>query len=620
MLRLVLRSADRTQVFAVPGVPQVLGSAAACGLRFAVRGVSRQHARLVGVGDGLQVDDVGSRNGLWFAGERRERVVLRPGERLQIGEAWLSVEEVSTSDAEPELRLPATPTGSSFTAAAPDGKGTETVGAGVAAGRGAFPALLHLVRLLERQPLPAIGSGRERLLDEVRRAVDATALLVFRVVAGEMALAELAGATPADGLLDALASAANRAPGAAGARRLAPAEGSAVLATSSSGWALAVLPASPAAAVEPGRVDLVAYLGERLLRLTPEATPASAEGVEPRHELYVPAGMVVGSSGALAALLHDIRATIASPQHVLLQGESGTGKELFARLIHDWSPHAKGRFVAVNCAAIAGEQFEAEMFGIIKGAATGVDARLGHFARADGGTLFLDEVGELRDDHQGKLLRVLQEREVAPVGASAVRRIDVRVLAASNRDLAALVAAGRFRQDLYYRLSGLTFRIPPLRERREDLPELALTFIARFAAKHHRPVLGVSRRALRALAEHDWPGNIRELENACERAVLRCPRGAAVGVEHFAGPPAARPPIGPAAPSLAATQGGGATGSGDAGTALRARVEDVERRALIDALDHCAGIQSQAAKLLGMSRYGLRLKMRRLGVERPADR
>ena len=232
-------------------------------------------------------------------------------------------------------------------------------------------------------------------------------------------------------------------------------------------------------------------------------------------------GGIVGQSAAITTLLGRIDKLAARDTTVLVQGESGTGKELVARLLHRSSPRRDGPFIAVNCAAIAETLLESEMFGHEKGAFTGAGtAKKGKIESAEGGTLFLDEVGELAAPLQAKLLRVLQEREFERLGGTRAVRVDIRVIAATNRDLAQHVRDGRFRADLYHRLNVVTLRTPPLRERKEDIPSLAAHFLHQFAAQCKRHDLAFSREAMRCLESYDWPGNVRELENAIEHAVV----------------------------------------------------------------------------------------------------
>jgi two-component system response regulator HydG len=231
--------------------------------------------------------------------------------------------------------------------------------------------------------------------------------------------------------------------------------------------------------------------------------------------------LIVGNSLVIRNLLEMLRQVAASQANVLLTGESGTGKELFARQLHRWSRRADRIFIPFNCAALPRELAEAELFGHERGAFTGAHKeRPGIFREADGGTLFLDEVGEVDTALQGKLLRVLQEGEVRPVGGARPVNVDVRIVAASKSDLEETVKAGRFREDLFYRLNVITIRVPPLRERKEDIPLLADWFVRKYAKKNNRPVEAVSRDALEVLTFYPWPGNVRELENAVERAVV----------------------------------------------------------------------------------------------------
>jgi transcriptional regulator with GAF, ATPase, and Fis domain len=232
-------------------------------------------------------------------------------------------------------------------------------------------------------------------------------------------------------------------------------------------------------------------------------------------------GELVGRSAALQRVLQQIQPVAATPASVLILGESGVGKELIARAIHDQSPRRERPLIRVNCASIPRELFESEFFGHVKGAFTGaLRDRAGRFHAAEGGTLFLDEVGEIPLELQGKLLRVLQEGTFERVGEDVTRKVDVRIVAATNRDLKAEVSAGRFREDLYYRLSVFPIEVPPLRQRRDDIPLLAEHFLRRISARLKRPAPRLSLAQMQALQRYDWPGNVRELENVLERAVI----------------------------------------------------------------------------------------------------
>jgi len=305
---------------------------------------------------------------------------------------------------------------------------------------------------------------------------------------------------------------------------------------------------------------------------------------------------IIGDSGRMQEVLSLVRRVAPSDATVLIRGESGTGKELIARALHHASPRAAGPLVKVNCAALAESLLEAELFGHEKGAFTGaVASRKGRFELADGGSIFLDEIGDLPPHLQVKLLRVLQEREFERVGSSRPIRVDVRLLAATHRDLEALVREGRFREDLYYRINVVTIMLPPLRERREDLPPLIEHFLRAFAGKNAKTVRGLTREAREALLRYDYPGNIRELENLIERAVVLT-RDDVIGAEDL--------PLALESP---------APGSGEE-AGLIAAVEGLERRMIRDALAKAGGTQTRAAELLGISERVLRYKLKKYGL------
>jgi two-component system, NtrC family, response regulator HydG len=245
---------------------------------------------------------------------------------------------------------------------------------------------------------------------------------------------------------------------------------------------------------------------------------------------------LIGVSAGLLGALHLLRKVAPTRAVVLVLGESGVGKEMFARLVHDKSPRGNGPFVAVNCAAIPDTLIESELFGVERGAYTGASvSRAGRFERADGGTLFLDEVGSLSLAAQGKLLRALQEGEVERVGGQATRRVDVRIVAATNADLLQAVRAGSFREDLYFRLKVFPIVIPPLRDRREDIPILMNYFMDRYQKVHGRRLAGFTRRAVDALCQYGFPGNVRELEHMIEHAVVMAEEDDVLDLHHFSG-------------------------------------------------------------------------------------
>jgi DNA-binding NtrC family response regulator len=305
---------------------------------------------------------------------------------------------------------------------------------------------------------------------------------------------------------------------------------------------------------------------------------------------------IIADSGQMQEVLSLVRRVAPSDATVLIRGESGTGKELIARALHYASPRAAGPLVKVNCAALAESLLETELFGHEKGAFTGaVASRKGRFELADGGSLFLDEIGDLPAQVQVKLLRVLQEREFERVGSSRPIKVDVRLLAATHRNLEALVREGRFREDLYYRINVVTIMLPPLRERREDLAPLIEHFLRAFAEKNGKTVRGLTREARDALLRYDYPGNIRELENLIERAVVLT-RDDVIGVEDL-----------PLTLEAAAPESGEKAG-------LLAAVEGLERRMIREALAKADGTQTRAAELLGISERVLRYKLRKYGL------
>jgi two-component system response regulator AtoC len=311
---------------------------------------------------------------------------------------------------------------------------------------------------------------------------------------------------------------------------------------------------------------------------------------------------LVAESRAMAEALELVARVAERNTTVLITGESGTGKEVIARAIHRAGPRAARAFVGINCAAIPDSLLESELFGHVRGAFTGASAdKAGLFEQADGGTLLLDEIGELPLGLQAKLLRVLQEGEIRRVGDQKTRGVDVRVLAATARDLGAEAAAGRFREDLYYRLNVVAIHLPPLRERRADIAPLAHHFVARLAQRFGRP-LALSAGAIAWLEEQEWRGNVRELENAIERAVVLTDRDVLEPAD------LRREPLPtPRSPDL----GEWGVGSGT----LRDAVEAAEREAITAALQATSGNRRAAAERLGVSLRTLFYKMSRLGLE-----
>jgi two-component system NtrC family response regulator len=328
------------------------------------------------------------------------------------------------------------------------------------------------------------------------------------------------------------------------------------------------------------------------LRLT---VRAMREQLVERHRLEG----IIGESGRMQEVLGLVQRVAPSDVTVLIRGESGTGKELVARALHFNSPRAQGPLVTLNCAALPEQLLESELFGHERGAFTGAIAqRKGRFELAHGGSIFLDEIGDLSASLQVKLLRVLQERQFERVGGSRTLDVDVRVIAATNRDLEAGMREGRFREDLYYRLNVVTIQIPPLRERREDIPPLLDHFVKKFAAKNRREVTGLSAAARDALMKYDYPGNVRELENLVERSVLLA-RGRVLDLEDL--PPTVRPAARRPGEPMPAT--------------LPDLLAEIESQAIRAALERHGGVQTRAAEELGISERVLRYKMKKYDLE-----
>jgi DNA-binding NtrC family response regulator len=338
---------------------------------------------------------------------------------------------------------------------------------------------------------------------------------------------------------------------------------------------------------------------------------------------------LVGQSPAFKHVVELVRTAAPIRASVLLEGESGTGKEVLARALHHWSKRATGPFIAVNCAAMPEGLIESALFGHEKGAFTGAAARVpGAFERADGGTLLLDEISEMRLDLQAKLLRAIQEQEFERVGGTQPVRVDVRIVATTNRNLRAEVQAGRFRADLYYRLNVLPVTVPPLRERREDIPLLVEHFVQLHARAHSLRLPEISTKAMALLMQHNWPGNVRELAHAVERALILARGGRVLLPSHFPdlspgdpGPassylshvtPGSLPVVELAQPALARELSG--SDSGPYPVDLY-DLNELERIAIARALEATNGNRCRAAKLLGISERTLRNKLKAVPLQ-----
>ncbi|MES1164685.1 MAG: sigma-54 dependent transcriptional regulator [Verrucomicrobiota bacterium] len=353
--------------------------------------------------------------------------------------------------------------------------------------------------------------------------------------------------------------------------------------------------------LKPFKVDEVGLVVERALEhrtLRRQNVTLRAE-IQGRYRL----DRLLGKSAAMGRVYDMIRKIAPARTSVLLVGESGTGKELGARALHELSPRAGRPFVAINCGAIPEALLESELFGHVKGAFTGASTdKEGLFDAADGGTLFLDEIGELPPAMQVKLLRALQEKRVKPVGGVAEHEIDVRVVAATNRDLETEVERGAFRQDLFYRLNVIQIRMPPLRERREDIPLLVDHFLRKFSAEHGRDVTVIDTGALSILVGYNFPGNVRELENLIERAVTLASH-ARITVDDLPELRAGGPRGARTIPEVPAE-----------GLNLEREVEGFERGIILRALERTDGNRTEAARLLGISFRSMRYRLSKLGI------
>jgi DNA-binding NtrC family response regulator len=326
---------------------------------------------------------------------------------------------------------------------------------------------------------------------------------------------------------------------------------------------------------------------------------------------------LITADPATRAVFQQVDRVAASPLSVLVVGETGSGKELVARAIHERSERAKGPFVAVNCAAFTASLVESELFGYERGAFTGATAtKLGFIESAAEGTLFLDEVGELAMEIQAKLLRVIEERRVLRIGAREPRPVDIRFVAATNRDLDTAMAEGTFRSDLYFRLSAVILELPPLRRRPADLEPLAIAFLERAARSLARsPAPALSAEALGLLRRYGWPGNVRELRNVIERAVVLCSAGTISPADL---PPKLLAALASAPSEAAPPRPSAASWSSDADPrALERQLAELERRRILDALEQCAGNQTRAAEALGISRRTLVNRLSEYGIARP---
>jgi two-component system response regulator PilR (NtrC family) len=623
VFRLAVRHEERVIHLPLPASAATLGADPDNDLCLPFPGVSRHHLRLEKRDGGVLLTDLGSKNGLVRAGQRLPEVVLQPGEAIQVGRAWLRLEEVDSSDAEIALsldgiRLSVPPRHSDATSQ-------------IAAESEATPegSVVRVIRRLEREGADLRTAAGREALEAAVKALGATSLFVVRLGEAGPAIARTIGEMPGDELLADLARHCREAHDCP-PEGIRLADGRRLLAQRLPGGKepeyVAALLQSQAERPHAWQCDFFDYLVEKMAQLATRRSTQRRVPPPGPQDLVLPPEFVAGSSAALQGLLAHLRATVRSPLDIVLLGDTGTGKELFAKIVHLSGPSSVGPFVAINCAAIPADLLEAELFGVEARVATGVDPRPGLFVKAEGGSLFLDEIGDMPDPLQAKLLRALQEREVLPVGGHRPRKVKVRVISASNKNLPLLVQQGRFRADLFYRLRGLQFHLPPLSERPEDIPPLLLAFAERAARDYGKQIAGVSRKALDLLMAYDWPGNVRELKSEVERAVLLCADGDALTSDHFGPvrwalehrlvPLPAEPKAAPEPEPLAVIPliEDLPTPAPSAPRTLQDELDELERRLIVEAFEAARHNKSVTAQRLGVTRNGLAIKMKRLGI------
>ena len=565
-LRLLVFLHDRLDRFRLTDPETVVGSGGDSGVRLSHPTISRRHAVLRIASGIAEIEDLGSRNGTWVEGRRvRGTQLLAPGSEITFGSVRAKLQAIREEDLEPadgftagelELELEE-PAGSQ------EGSGVHnTISLG---GIQAFAleALPKLLRELQ-QERPTIESMAQVVGAAVYQDLPCVLLEICSAQGAVLFRGgrEVAGAWPTEPLEFA-------------SLRLQAAFPSETLAQ----LHRPILESALRLVSLAGRRSGAATAGASEVAAAPQAPPLPAPAtVEPRvRELYEQAAKV--AKGEVS---------------VLIRGESGTGKEVLARYLHQASLRSEEGFVALNCAALPRDLLEAELFGIEKGVATGVEARPGKFELAHGGTLFLDEIGDMALETQAQILRVLQEQEVFRLGASSPRPAQVRVLAATNRDLDSMLADGRFRSDLYHRIADWVVHLPPLRERKGDIPNLAAFFLARDAARTGRRIGGISRATMEALTSYSWPGNIRQLEKEIGRAALFLGPGDLVE-STLLSPDLQGAPTGP--------------------ETLRDVLSRAERQEIERVLRESSGDTVEAARRLAIGRSTLYRRMKALGIE-----
>ncbi len=565
----------------------MVGSSAEADLLLDHPTVSRRHAKLVTQGDRVSVEDLGSSNGTYIAGLRLHGAEPVDADTpLQFGSLACVLERVAPEETETAVRLDIAGPGHLEQAVA--GAPQETLSVG-SVREFVTHALPEVVTSLEGY-FKVAAERRASAAGQVAHTAGRALFLSFPC--RQLEILRLDGPETALLFEASLEDANPEPPGADSATEWSEIQsGSLVVRARFS-------PELHTQGVEP-MFELVGRLAALALGHSEADLPSSPENAT-APPLPQPATLDPDMLG-----LFDEAARIARGDvSVLIQGETGTGKEVLAKYIHDASPRREHPWIAINCAALPEDLLEAELFGIEKGVATGVDARAGKFEQADGGTLFLDEIGDMSRPTQAKILRVLQEGQVYRLGARTARPAQARIIAATNQDINRRIADGAFRLDLFHRIADCRLTLPPLRRRPADLPSLAAHFLSRAATEAHRRPQGISRAALDALAAYSWPGNIRQLEREMTRAALFVEDGQLLQTRHLQAEIAGS--RGPTATPLEPVPNTGT---------LKARLEQVERRILTDVLESHDGNVRAAAGELGIGRTTLYRRLGELAID-----
>jgi DNA-binding NtrC family response regulator len=559
--RLVAIISGRHHRFPLVRGEQVLGSHPDCGLRLAHSTVSRRHAKIIVDDDGVVIKDLGSRNGIRLGADRVGEERISTGAEIRIGAVPVFLEEIPDDDLEAAVLLAGTENGTPSGDPSADGT-TYASGPGERFLSEKLPGLLDRI---------AEGTGIETAAQLAGEALfDLLPCTQVSVTRGD------------DDVRGVLFHASR-------SKSASPED----IVVTSRGVDCAIRVSMPNPALAAGAETLVQAAGA-ILRVASGhgATTPSPQAPSPQPPLPDPPSL----ASFVKTIYADAARVAQGDVGVLILGESGTGKEVLARYLHRASPRARGPFLGLDCAALPTDLLEAELFGIEKGVATGVDERPGKFELATDGTFFLDEIGDMALETQAKILRVLQSGECYRLGSQRPHRVNVRVVAATNRDLRGMLADGTFRTDLYHRIATWVVELPPLRNRRVDIANLAAFFLTREARKRGLRIKGISRAAIDALLTFSWPGNIRQLENEMARAVLFLEDGELLDTGRLA------------------EEIRGA-GSDAAPGSLRAFLDRTEKFEISAALDEFERNIDAAADRLGISRATLYRRMKALGIE-----